>query len=106
MKRAVTLAFALSVISLCSATADTTALAATGEELFKQHCSPCHPNGNNIIEPENSLHKKDRVANKVDSVEAIIGRMRNPGPGMSKFDSKVLPDKDAKAIAEYIMKTF
>jgi cytochrome c6 len=32
--------------------------------------------------------------------------MRNPGPGMTKFDEKTLPQKDAKAIAEYIHKTF
>ena len=32
--------------------------------------------------------------------------MRNPGPGMTKFDKTVLPDKQARQIADYIMKTF
>jgi cytochrome c6 len=32
--------------------------------------------------------------------------MRKPGPGMNTFDVKTIPDKDAKEIAEYIMKTF
>ena len=32
--------------------------------------------------------------------------MRAPGPGMPKFDKKALPDKDAKEVAEYILKTF
>jgi cytochrome c6 len=32
--------------------------------------------------------------------------MRNPGPGMTKFDKSMLPDKDAKKIAEYEIKTF
>jgi len=77
-----------------------------GEQLFIQHCSACHPKGDNIIEPEDSLHKAALEAHKVNSVEAIVGIMRNPGPGMSKFDSDYLPDADAKAIAEYILKTF
>jgi cytochrome c6 len=32
--------------------------------------------------------------------------MRKPGPGMTPFDEKVIPDKTAEAIAEYIAKTF
>jgi cytochrome c6 len=32
--------------------------------------------------------------------------MRNPGPGMNRFDAKTISDKDAKEIAEYILKTF
>jgi cytochrome c6 len=32
--------------------------------------------------------------------------MRNPGPGMTKFDKKEISDKEAKAIAEYVLKTF
>jgi cytochrome c6 len=32
--------------------------------------------------------------------------MRNPGPGMNKFDEKTIPDKEAKMIADYILKTF
>jgi cytochrome c6 len=32
--------------------------------------------------------------------------MRKPSPGMTAFDVKTIPDKDAKEIAEYIIKTF
>lgn len=106
MKKFVSLALALSATSLLLSTANTAQAAPNGKELFTLHCSACHPNGGNIIEPEDTLLKAARVAHKVNSVEAIVGRMRNPGPGMSKFDTKVLPDPDAKAIAEYIMKTF
>ena len=80
--------------------------AATGEELFKQHCSVCHPNGGNIITPHGTLDKAHREAEKVNTVEAIVHKMRNPGPGMAKFDSNFLSDSDARAIAEYILKTF
>lgn len=104
MKRNISLALALSACLWMSTTH--TAQAATGEELFKQHCSVCHPNGGNIINPKETLHKAHREAGKANTVEAIIHKMRNPGPGMSKFDSNFLSDSDARAIAEYILKTF
>jgi cytochrome c6 len=80
--------------------------AKTGKQLFEQNCSPCHPNGSNIVNPAFTLHKKDREAHGVKTAEDIMGKMRNPGPGMTKFDKSMISDKDAKKIAEYIMKTF
>lgn len=80
--------------------------AGKGEALFKQHCSPCHADGGNAINPQKTLHKKDREANGVKSASDIVSKMRNPGPGMTKFDEKTLPDSDAKEIAEYVLKTF
>ncbi len=77
-----------------------------GEELFKANCSPCHPEGGNIINPKKTLHKKDREANDIRKPADIISKMRNPGPGMTQFDKKTISDKDAKAIADYILKTF
>ncbi|HWR59391.1 MAG TPA: c-type cytochrome [Thermodesulfovibrionales bacterium] len=77
-----------------------------GGNLFKKHCVACHPEGGNIIKPEKSLRKKDREANKVMVADDIIKLMRNPGPGMVKFGEKVIPEKEAKAIADYILKTF
>lgn len=78
----------------------------SGEELFKENCSPCHPNGGNIVNPQFTLQKKDREAHGVNKAEDIIGKMRNPGPGMTQFDKNAIADKDAKKIAEYILKTF
>lgn len=80
--------------------------AGEGEGLFKQHCSICHPDGGNIINPQKTLHKKDREANNVKTAKDIINKMRNPGPGMTKFDETMISDKDAKQIAEYILETF
>ncbi|MCL5024251.1 MAG: c-type cytochrome [Nitrospirae bacterium] len=77
-----------------------------GQALFQQNCSPCHPNGGNVINPEFTLHKKDRDRHGVKTAKDIIGKMRNPGPGMTKFDEKTISDKQAKEIAEYIIKTF
>ena len=80
--------------------------AKTGEELFKQHCVVCHPDGGNTINPKKTLHKKVLEANGVETAEDIIMKMRIPGPGMNKFDENTIPDKDAKAIAEYVLNTF
>ena len=78
----------------------------SGEAEFKNHCSVCHPDGGNIINPAKTLHKKDRDANGIKTASDIISKMRKPGPGMTEFDKKTIPDKEAKAIANYILKTF
>lgn len=80
--------------------------ATRGEELFKQHCAMCHPDGGNIINAKKTLRAKDLKANKITKAEDIVKVMRNPGPGMNKFDEKMIPDKDAKEIAQYILKAF
>jgi cytochrome c6 len=78
----------------------------SGAALFAANCKVCHPDGGNIINPAKTLHKKDRMANHVTTEADIISRMRNPGPGMTKFDEKTISEKDAHEIAEYVMKTF
>ncbi len=78
----------------------------TGESLFRENFSPCHPDGGNVINPQKTLHKKEREANNIRKPADIVSKMRNPGPGMTKFDKKTIPDKNAKAIAGYILKTF
>lgn len=88
------------------AAAPALAAAASGEELFKLHCAACHADGGNIINPKKTLKKADREANGVKGARDIITRMRQPGPGMTTFDVKTIPDKDARAIAEYVLKTF
>ena len=77
-----------------------------GAKLFQQYCAACHPNGGNIIKPGLTLHKKDMEAHGVKTAEDIVGKMRNPGPGMSRFDAKTVSDKDAKEIAQYVLTTF
>lgn len=78
----------------------------SGEALYKEHCAVCHPDGGNIVTPKKSLHKKDLAGNNIKSEGDIVKLMRNPGPGMTKFDAKTISDADAKAIAKYIFKTF
>jgi len=83
-----------------------TAKGKSGRELFQLHCSVCHPDGGNIVNPPKTLHNKDLAANNVKKPGDIINKMRNPGLGMTKFDQKTISDKDAKKIGEYILKTF
>ncbi|MDA8079207.1 MAG: c-type cytochrome [Nitrospiraceae bacterium] len=78
----------------------------SGEELFKEHCALCHPDGGNIINARKTLHKADLEANGIRKSSDLIGIMRNPGPGMATFDKATIPDKDARKIAEYVLKTF
>ncbi len=107
MKKAFMLLSVLAIAVLVVGAAGTAKGAGkTGEALFKQNCSPCHADGGNIVNPQKTLHKKDREANGVKTASDIMGKMRNPGPGMTKFDENTISDKDAKEIANYILKTF
>jgi len=106
MKRASVIFMLISIIALVGAGISIQAAGKTGEALFKEHCTVCHPDGGNIINPKKTLHKKDRDANGVKSEEDIIKLMRKPGAGMTSFDVKILSDKDAREIAKYILKTF
>ena len=103
MKKAFILVTAFTIAAFVSGTACT---GKSGEALFQQHCSQCHPNGSNNVNPQKTLVRRDRETNGVMTVSDIVGKMRNPGPGMTKFDEKTIPDADAKKIAEYVLRTF
>ena len=77
-----------------------------GNKEFLEHCAVCHPNGGNIVNTKKTLNASSLKANGVKSVKDIIAKIRNPGPGMTKFDEKTISNKEAKAIGEYIMKSF
>ncbi len=101
----------VAMLAVCSFAASVSADMKKGEKIngaeeFKNHCAVCHPDGGNIINPAFSLHKKDREKHGVKTAKDIIAKMRNPGPGMAKFDAKNIPDAEAKAIADYILKTY
>jgi cytochrome c6 len=86
--------------------AEKSASPAPGEAQFKQHCMMCHPNGGNIVNPKKTLLKKDRDTNNIKTEADIVKAIRKPGPGMTAFDAKTLSEKDAHAIAAYILKTY
>jgi cytochrome c6 len=77
-----------------------------GETGFKEHCAACHADGGNIIKPDKTLSRADREKHGIKTAKDIVNIMRKPGEGMTAFDNQTLSDKEAKAIAEYILKTF
>ena len=77
-----------------------------GEQLFSEHCAACHPNGGNIIDPEDTLQKKTLTSHGIKTADDIVGYLREPGTGMPAFDKEKLPDEQAREIAEYILDTF
>ncbi|QWV93798.1 c-type cytochrome [Geomonas oryzisoli] len=79
---------------------------ARGEQLFKERCAPCHPDGGNVINRKKTLHGGVLADNGITTPSGIVARMRNPGPGMTRFDRGTIPDADARLIAEYILATY
>jgi cytochrome c6 len=79
---------------------------ATGEALFQQYCAMCHPDGSNILYPQKTLQRGALAANGITTAEGIIGKMRNPGPKMRRFDSSELSETDARKIAEYVLNKY
>lgn len=97
------------VLGICCVAVSVFAQAAsenTGEKLFMANCKICHPDGGNIVNPAKTLHEKDREAHNVKTSADIVNLMRHPGPGMTTFDEKTISDKDARLIADYVIKTF
>jgi len=72
---------------------------ADGEAIFKAKCASCHPDGGNIINP------KETLKGLKDS-KMIVSKIRKGGGGMTAFDAKAISDAEAKAVANYIIKTF
>lgn len=78
----------------------------TGEALFKQYCAPCHPDGGNVSDPQRTLRGSALRNKNIAKPEAIVNIMRHPISRMIRFDETTIPDKDALAIAEYILTSF
>lgn len=77
-----------------------------GEELFKKNCSVCHPDGGNIVNRKKTLKKGSLESRNIREAADIVRVMRKPGPGMTKFDEKIIPEADAIRIGTYILTTF
>ena len=80
--------------------------AQSGEELFRQFCHNCHPDGGNVSDPKRTLHGSALRKNHITKPEDIVRIMRNPLSRMIRFDAETISDKDARTIAEYVLDTF
>jgi cytochrome c6 len=78
----------------------------SGEALYKQYCSSCHPDGGNVSDSSRPLYGSALRLNHITKPEDIVRIMRNPLSRMIRFDVTTLSDQDARVIAEYILVTF
>lgn len=78
----------------------------TGEELFRERCASCHPDGGNAINPRKTLHRGVLSRYGIKEPADIVEVIRKPGPGMVSFDSATLSDTEALLIAEYVLAEF
>jgi mono/diheme cytochrome c family protein len=84
MKKRVISVEILIVIFISIASFATAAHAPNGAELYKKHCSACHPDATRLPD------------------ERIVEIMRNPPSPMPTFDNGKVSDRDADAISAYI----
>ncbi|RJQ13296.1 MAG: cytochrome C [Nitrospiraceae bacterium] len=105
-KISVTIVLAVSIFLFLAISCSDRKSMKMAEESFNKNCALCHPGGGNTVNPAKPLHKKDLDANNIKTEEDIVKIMREPGPGMNKFDENTIPDKEAKEIAGYILNTF
>ena len=77
-----------------------------GEALFRQYCSPCHPDGGNVTDPHRTLRGSVLRTKRIDRPEDVVRIMRHPTSRMIRFDEETLSDRDALAIGEYVLSAF
>lgn len=77
-----------------------------GKRLFDRFCNGCHYQGGNIVRKDKPLTRLHRVANGVNSVEAIVRKIRSGGTGMPRYGADQISEPDARKIAVYILETF
>jgi cytochrome c6 len=90
---------AVTVAACVGMMSDASFAAETGEAIYKAKCASCHPDGGNIMNAKATLKG-------IKDPKKVTGKIRKGGGGMPGFDAKSLSDADAKAVADYIVKTF
>ena len=76
-----------------------------GKRLFLKHCAVCHPNGQNVVNPEKTLTKKDLHKNGLSTINSLVQYLINPGQGMPKLvhENEEITKDQAKGVAAYIV---
>lgn len=77
-----------------------------GAALFNQYCSPCHPDGGNVSDPQRTLQGSVLRGYQITRPEDIVIIMRNPLSRMIRFDKATISDQDAMTIANYVLTAF
>ena len=71
---------------------------AAGRELFRSHCSGCHPYGANAVKSRHHLWNSGRLTN----IMTFTYWIRSPEPPMPKFGPDRISDKDAQELLAYL----
>jgi uncharacterized membrane protein len=78
-----------------------------GARLFSAHCSSCHPQGGNVINPDLPLKGSPQLVDP----NVFVAFIRNPkmpdgsAGSMPAFPSAQISDREAEALYEYIVQT-
>jgi cytochrome c6 len=70
-----------------------------GEEVFKKNCSSCHPNGGNVIEPEDTI----KGSPKLGDFKTFLSWIRKPVQPMPTFSASQISEEQAKQLYDYIV---
>lgn len=95
-----------SVVLLASAAQAAMKGSLEGKAGYERNCSICHPAGGNTVNPAKTLKKASLQKSGIKTINDLVAVMRKPGPGMTAFSVKEIPDKEAQAIAKYVFTTF
>jgi len=72
-----------------------------GKDLFRQHCATCHNldavNARGVTGPD--LDEIGRI-----TPERIVAAIENGGTGQDRMPANLVPEDDARAIADYVSK--
>lgn len=72
----------------------------TGREEFQKNCTPCHPDGGNVIKREKPMKESKKLAN----FNTFLAWIRNPVQTMPTFPPSQISDKQARELYDYIVR--
>ena len=70
-----------------------------GEEEFKENCSSCHPNGGNVIKPEDTI----KGSPMLKDFETFLSWIRKPVQPMPTFSASQISEEQAKQLYDFIV---
>ncbi|MEJ2690412.1 MAG: cytochrome c [Deltaproteobacteria bacterium] len=71
---------------------------AAGREIFRSHCSGCHPYGANAVKARHHLWNSGRLTN----ILTFTSWIRSPEPPMPPFNADKITEGDAKELLSYL----
>jgi hypothetical protein len=71
----------------------------TGREAFQTNCSPCHPDGGNVVKPGKPMKDSKKLAN----FKTFLAWIRNPVQTMPTFPPSQITDEQAREMYDYIL---